>query len=199
MLIYLVFIGGGLQLLGCLHYAKETLTGNSKPNRVTWLMWVIAPLIATAAALNKGVEWAVIPVFMAGFGPLLVFLFSFVNKKSYWKLEKFDYFCGFFSALALVLWYLTKEPNIAILFAIVSDGFAAVPTLLKSWKYPASETVSPYLATIFASTASFLVIKSWDFSEYAFPSYLIIICSTISFFILRVKLKKLGYVLIKKN
>lgn len=186
MFTYIIFFGGvGLQLLGSLHYARETLAGRSKPNRVTWLMWSVAPFIATVAALVKGVDWAVLPVFMAGFGPFLVFLSSFVNKKSYWKLERFDYLCGLFSVLALVLWYLTREPNIAILFSIISDGFAAVPTLIKSWKYPETETVSPFLATIFSSVMSFFIIKTWSFTEYAFPVYLIIVCTVTSFFILR--------------
>jgi hypothetical protein len=61
----------------------------------------------------------------------LIFLASFVNKKAYWKLEKFDYICGISSALALLLWWLTKEPAIAIVFAIISDAFAAIPTLIK--------------------------------------------------------------------
>lgn len=190
MFQYLLFFGAALQLLGSLHYAKETLSARTKPNRVTWFMWSLAPLIATAAALANGVQWAVLPVFMAGFGPLLVFLSSFINKKSFWKLEKFDYLCGFFSILALILWYLTNEPNIAILFAIISDGFAAIPSLIKSWKHPETETVSPYLATIFASLTSFLIIKKWSFSEYAFPVYLIIVCTTFVVFIWRNKFRQ---------
>lgn len=190
MLQYLVFLGVGLQFLGFFHYIKETLFGKTKPNRVTWLMWAAAPLIATAAALVDGVKVAVLPVFMAGFGPLLVLLASFVNPKSYWKLEKFDYFCGSLSILALVLWYITKEPNIAIILAITSDGFAAIPTLVKSWKEPESETASPYIATVFSSLAGLLVIKEWRFSEYAFPIYLILVCSTVTSFIFRDKFKK---------
>jgi len=74
----------------------------------------IAPMIASAAAFSEGVRRAVVPVFMSGFGPFLVFLSSFVNRKSYWKLEKFDYICGIFSLLALIGWRMTNEPLVAI-------------------------------------------------------------------------------------
>ena len=174
MLQYLVFIGAAVQLLGIFSYIKETLRGNTKPNKVTWLMWSVAPLIATFAALADGVGWSVLPVFIAGFGPLLVFIASFVNKNSHWELETFDYLCGFCSVLALVLWGITKEPVIAIVFAIASDGFAAIPTLVKSWKYPETETAAAYTTGLFSALTSFTAIKIWNFSSYAFPAYLVI-------------------------
>jgi hypothetical protein len=75
----------------------------------------------------------------------LIFLASFTNKKAYRKLEKIDYICGIFSALALVLWRVTKEPAVATIFAILSDGFAAIPTLRKGWRYPETETVLGFI------------------------------------------------------
>lgn len=138
-------------------------------------MWAVAPIIATFAAFTDGVRWSVLPVFMAGFGPLLVFIASFLNPNAYWKLERFDYLCGIYSLLALILWGITKEPNIAIVFAILSDGFASVPTLIKMWKYPETETVSPFTAGLFSALTSFTAITIWGFSAYAFPAYLVII------------------------
>ena len=190
MTTYIVIFGALIQLVGSIHYLKETIAGRTKPNRVTWLMWSLAPMIGTAAAVSDGVTLATLPVFMAGFGPFLVFVASFVNKKSYWKLKSFDYWCGLFSVLALLLWYITKNPNIAIIFAILSDGAAAIPTLFKSWKNPETETASPYLATMVASATSFLVIDTWNFSEWAFPAYLVIICTIFVIFILRGRYKK---------
>ena len=145
MIQYIVIIGSIAQLFGVFLYIKETLKGNTKPNRITWLLWSIAPLIGVLAAIFDGVSpFAVLPVFMAGFGPLLVFIASFVNKNSYWKLEKFDYLCGLFSILALVLWYLTKLPVIVIIFAVISDLLAAIPTIMKSWLHPETESFYPY-------------------------------------------------------
>ena len=189
MLKYLVFAGAIVQLIGIYSYGREVLKGNTKPNRVSWLMWSIAPLIATAAGLTKGVGLAVVPVFMSGFGPLLIFLISFKNKQSYWKLDLFDYLCGFFSLLALVLWVITNEPAIAIIFAIISDFFAAIPTLIKSWKYPESETVSPYATGVFSALTSFAAIKMWGFSELGFPIYLVFIDSLVTLAILRKRIK----------
>lgn len=175
MMEYLVFLGAAAQLYGIIIYIKEMIQGKTKPNRVTWLMWSIAPLIGTAAAVNKGVGWAVLPVFMAGFGPLIVFVTSFFCKDGYWKLKILDYLCGVASVLALVLWWITKEPLIAIVFSILGDGFAALPTVFKSWKNPETESVEAYTTGLFSALTCIFAIKMWSVSEIAFPAYLIIV------------------------
>ena len=188
---YLVLIGALVNILGAIGYIKKVLLGQTKPNRVTWFLWSVSPFIATAAAISKGVTWAALPIFMSGFGPFLIFLVSFANKKSYWKLEKFDYLCGFFSILALVLWGITKEPVIAIVLAILSDALAAVPTLKKSWIHPKTESPVAYATGLFNALTSFAAIKTWTFAEYGFPVYLVIICSLLLSFIYRLNIKRL--------
>jgi len=190
-LSYLIFVGAAVQMIGVFFYIKETLKGNTRPNKVTWLLWAIAPLIAAFAAISDGVKWSVLPVFVAGLGPLLIFLASFVNKKSYWKLEKIDYACGIFSVLSLILWWITKEPIVAIIFSILSDALAAIPTVVKSWKYPETENVNNYAACLFNALTSFSVIKTFNFTEIAFPIYLVLINAILVIAVLRKKFSKI--------
>ena len=182
-----VILGSFVNLLGTSYYILNTVRGVTKPNRMTWLMWSIAPLIGTAAALASGVTWATLPVFMAGLMPLTVFIASFVNPHSYWKLEPFDYLCGILSALALILWYLTSNPAIAIVFAIAADFVAGVPTLVKCWKYPETETASGYTASWFNNLMSFFVITNWNFANIGFPLYLVLMNTALAFPIIRKK------------
>ena len=187
MFPYLVFVGAIVQIAGIYVYIKQTLKGETKPNRVTWLMWSIAPLIGTVAAISDGVRLAILPVFMSGFAPLLVFIVSFKNKKAYWKLESFDYICGTLSVLALIGWAITKEPIIAIIFSIAADLFAAIPTFSKSWKHPQSESVEAYSTGIFNALTSFFALKTFAFSELAFPIYLVLLNSSLVLTIYRAK------------
>lgn len=172
---YIVLLGALVQLVGIYVYIKETIQGKTKPNRVTWLLWSVAPLIAAAAALADGVRWAALPVFMAGFGPLLVFAASFFGRGAYWKLEPFDYWCSAFSVLALALWALTREPLVAIGFAILSDGAAAMPTLIKSWNHPHTESIEVYTTGLFNSLTSLFALKEYNAVELSFPAYLILL------------------------
>jgi hypothetical protein len=174
MFEYLVFVAAAATLMAAFVYIRSMFRGGAKPNRITWLMWAVAPFIATAAALSSGVGWSVLPVFMAGFSPFLIFTASFLTKKAYWKLSKFDYVCGALSALALLLWYVTNDPSVAIVFAISSDGIATVPTLAKAWRHPETESVWPFITGVFGALSSLAAATLWTFSEYAFPAYLLI-------------------------
>lgn len=172
---YIVFVGAIVNIVLTFSYIKEVAKGTVKPNRITWLMWSIAPLIATVAAIANGVGLAVFPVFMSGFTPLLVFIVSFLNKNSYWKLSPLDYYCGAMSFLALIVWQITKNPNYAIIFALMSDGLAAIPTVIKAWKYPETESVVAFIGGLFLATTSFFAITTWNFSSLAFPIYLVVL------------------------
>ena len=186
--IYAVWLGALIQLLGSAAYIRDTLRSKTKPNRVTWLMWSVAPLIGASIAIADGVKWAVIPVLIAGVIPLLVLTASFVNKNAYWKLGIFDYACGLCSALALTLWLVTSQPAMAILFAIVADTLAALPTLKKAWTNPETETAAEYLASVIATIFGLLAVQSWRFSETAFLSYLFFLNGLVVLIIYRQRL-----------
>mgnify|MGYP000966788546 CR=1 FL=1 len=182
---YIVFAGAVINIFFTFSYIKEVAKGSVKPNRITWLMWSVAPFIATAAAITNGVGLSVFPVFMSGFTPLLVFIVSFFNKNSYLKLERLDYCCGIVSFLALVVWQITKSPDYAIIFAIISDGLAAIPTVLKAWRYPHTENVIAFWGGLFLAMTSFFAITTWNFSSLAFPIYLVVLNTIIIFAIKR--------------
>ncbi len=192
MIEYIVVAAAITTLLAASAYIRSMFKGGAKPNRVTWLMWAVAPLIAAAAEISNGVTWPVVPVFMSGFSPLLIFIASFLAKKSYWRLSSFDYVCGVLSALALILWYFTENPNVAIVFAIASDATAGIPTLMKAWRRPETESIWPFALGIFGASAGLAVVSLWTFSAYAFPTYLLAINVLLVMAIFRKKLLSFG-------
>jgi len=163
-----------VNIWGSFIYIRDTLHGKTKPNRVSWFLWALNPLIAAYIEMKNNVGLAVLPVFVVGIMPLLVFTASFANKNAYWKLNGFDYLCGFISLLALIVWVKTEGPIAPIALAIISDGLAVVPTLIKAWKYPETETGAVYTTGLFNSLTSFAAIKNWNFPAVAFPLYLTI-------------------------
>lgn len=176
---YIVIFAVLINSIGWLLYVKDTIKGNTKPNRVTWWIWALAPMIATIAALSDWVTWSVLPVFISGFMPLLIFISSFYNKNSFWKLWKLDYFCLILALLAVVLWIVTKNPLLAIIFAVLADLIAGIPTVIKMYKFPETETVYTFMTWLFSALSAFLVIQEWRMEEYLFPLYLAIMCTTL--------------------
>lgn len=176
-----------INFAGGLSYLILTIKGKTQPNRVTWFLWALAPMIAFSAELGKGVGAEALFTFSTGFNPLLIFLASFINKHSTWKLSKLDYVYGSLSLLGLLLWQLTGEGNLAITFAIFSDGLAAVPTLIKSYHEPESESYYIFLTGMFTSLLTILSLSAWDYSHIAFPLYIFSIC-TVLFILIKFKI-----------
>ena len=186
-----IFIGVAINLFCSLWYIKSILKGNTRPNIVSWFIWMLAPFIGVFLQLKAGAGFSSLGVFMAGFGPFLVLSFSIWKRAYFWKLEKFDFVCGFFSVLALTFYILTKNPALSIIFAILSDGLAYIPTLVKTWKSPESESSSTYFGGITNNVISLFIIKDWSFAIYSFNIYLILINILEVAFIYRKKIFKI--------
>jgi len=188
-----VIVGTLIGAVGAIAYLIDTVKGKIKPNRVSFLLWSIAPLIAFAAQIKQGVGIESLMTFSTGFLPILTFIASFVNKKAEWKLTGSDLLCGFLSLLGLILWLLTKVGNVAIFFSIVADGLAAVPTIVKSYKYPETELAWPWIATVFGVVLTLLTIKDWSFANSGFIIYILIV-NTLIFSLVQFKIgKRLGF------
>lgn len=131
-------------------------------------------MIAFFAALSEGVGKQALLSFIVGFNPLMIFLASFVNKKAYWKLEKFDYYCGSFAILAIVVWALSGSGVLAIVFSIIADFSAGLPILKKAYTHPLSESYVVFLFGLVNSALVLLTIINWNFATFAFPLYIFI-------------------------
>lgn len=191
---WLVVLSALLGLTGTFAYIRDMLKGKSKPNLVTWGLWAFAPLIATGAALSADSDsWATVRIFMSGFSPFLVFITALFISQSHWKLSKFDYACGFLSLIALGTWLLADSPVLAILFAAIADLLATLPTIIKAWKYPETETVYTYFIGLFTASIIIPAIPVWNIENAAFQIYLLVANTILFFVVMR------GYLLKNRN
>ena len=166
-------LAGVIAIVSAAGYAFDTLKGRNQPNRVTWAMWTVVPMIAFAAQISQGVGLQSVFTFAGGFGPLLVLIATFVNPKSYWRLTSFDLTCGSISLAALALWAITGKGLVALVLSVVADFFAAVPTLKKSYRVPLSESGYPFLLGVVAALITLLTIKEWTLANSAFGVYVV--------------------------
>ncbi len=169
-----IYLGVLLNIIGASSYLIDTVKGKIKPNRVSWFIWMLAPLIAFAAEVKQGVGIASLATFVVGFMPLLVLIGSFLNKKSEWKINSFDLICGLLSVIGIILWMITRVGNVAIFFSILADGLASVPTVVKSYHHPETENDHVFMFQIANAGIALLTIKSWSFQNWGFPAYLLI-------------------------
>lgn len=170
-----ILVGTLIGTAGAFAYLWDTIKGKVKPNRVSFLLWSIAPMIAFAAQIKQGVGLESLMTFSTGFLPFLTFAASFTNKNSEWKITRFDLICGFLSVAGLILWLITKVGNVAIFFSIVADGLAAIPTVVKAYNHPETEIAWPWLASCFGVALTLLTLREWTFANSSFIIYIFLV------------------------
>jgi hypothetical protein len=87
--------------------------------------------------------------------------------------------CGLLSLTGLALWLITRVGNVAIFFCIVADGLAAVPTIVKEYKYPETELAWPWIATVVGVVLALLTLSTFTFANCGFILYVLIVNSLI--------------------
>lgn len=165
------FIGS----LGGLYYLWETLAGKVQPNRVTWLLWGVFPLVIFAAQRAQGVEALSWASFAAGFTPLLVVAASFFNPKAYWRTEPRDLALMAAAVAGIVLWAVTRRPNLGLLFSLLADLLAGLPTLIKAARHPESESGAAYGISALGFGISLLAIQVHSLEQTAFVAYVFLL------------------------
>lgn len=181
---HIVLLGAALEVAGSAAYLRDTLRGTSQPNRATFALWTVIPLIAAAAELAGGVGWAALPALGAGIMPGLILVASFVRGGAQWKLGRFDYGCASLSLLAVVLWEVSGNGNVAISLSLAADLLASLPTLIKCWTHPHTETAWAYAAGFVNASTGILAARNASFTALGFNVYLVIMCAILTGLIL---------------
>ena len=172
---YFAIIGALIGSLGGFYYLYETLVGKSQPNRITWLLWGIFPMVIFVAQRAQGVEDISWTSFVAGFTPLLIVAASFFNPKAYWRTEPRDYYLMAAAIIGIILWAITANPNLAILFSLLADLLAGIPTLIKAYRHPRSESWIAYAISTFGFGISLLAVSAYTFENTTFVAYVFIL------------------------
>lgn len=178
-----------LRLAAGVGYLVATWRRIVQPNPVSWLLWGLTPLTAFVALVQDGVTPQAWVVLTLGVSPLLVFAVS-VTRKTRWRVSRCDALCGGSAATGIVLWQITSNPGLALLFSIVADILASIPTLTKACEAPRSERSLPYLVSMASMVVILSTMSDPQLVDYAFPLYMLSI-NTAIFSVVRLRTAQL--------
>lgn len=173
---WLVILSYIVALTGCAGYMRDTIQGRTKPNRASWFLWTLAPVLSFCTALAAHANiWSVAIIVLSGLVCGLIFLASLVNRQSYWKLDQWDILCGLCSLSALGFWLVLHDPIVGLILAIAADAFASIPTLRKAWTHPETETGWTFITGFTSTVLCIPATTAWDLPNFGFTVYLLVI------------------------
>lgn len=172
--VWFIGFSVGIRLLGGTQYAFAVLRGKARPNPITWFLWGLTPLIAFFAQVSEeGLTGQALVLLALGTTPLVVCIITLIKHNTRQHFTPFALTCGLLALIGIILWRVTKIPAIAVIFSILADIFATLPTLQKAYRHPDSEYAWPYALSAFSMVITLLTITDWRFVVFAFPLYML--------------------------
>jgi len=189
---YFAFISTVIASIGGAQYLWLTFHGKVQPNRVTYFFWGLFPLIAFFAQSSTEVSSVIWITLAMGVLPFTILVASFLNTSAYWKINNRDYILAVIAITSMFLWYLTSNPMLAIVFALLADMFASIPTIIKCYTNPNSEDWRPYAINSVGFFVGVLAIQTWSFPEYSFVLYffLLTLLMAVLIYVRQIQLKQ---------
>ena len=81
------------------------------------------------------------------------------------------------------MFWTTIYFSVAIFFSIVADGLAAIPTIVKAYRYPDTEIAWPWIATVAGVILTLLTISTITFANSGFIIYILVVNTLIFTFV----------------
>ena len=77
--------------------------------------------------------------------------------------------------LALLLWWLTSEPLLAVILITLTDALGFLPTLRKGYNKPYEETLSTWIVSSFKWIIGIIALETLTLTTWLYPAALVVI------------------------
>lgn len=176
------YTSGILFILSAIPYVRSILKGDTKPQRMTWLIWTVLVFIAFFSQLAEGATWSLL--LTAGDAITIIIVFLFSIKYGVGGFRKIDILSLIGAAISLILWYITHEPAVALFLIIIIDIIGSNLTIIKTWKNPETENWMGWAICGVGGFLGILAVGDFNFILLAYPIYICLINSIIAIIVL---------------
>jgi len=89
-----------------------------------------------------------------------------------WSTTQYDYVFFGLGILGVILWQTFNAPLLAIILSVLADLFFAIPTLIKIYKNPKSESAISWIPYCVAGIFGLLSLGAFSLTEVLYPFYI---------------------------
>lgn len=144
-----------------------------RPSKVSWFLWLLLGVFALISVLKSGGTYQAIYNLAAVTMVTIILMISlFKGKTVFTKVDAVALVGGLASFSCL---FIFNSPLLAMWLVIITDLIAYVPTWVKSWQDPASESTLTFGMTFVGAALGLLaVLDEANYIFYLYPLYLTI-------------------------
>lgn len=172
MRLFLGVLAVLLNSIGYYPYVRDILRGKVKPQRMTWGIWtILASIIAVNQIVNEG-GWS--SLFFVSTSILVLTTFLLSLKYGIGGFEKLDIICCIFAFALFIYWATQKDTRISTLIAVNIDLIAVIPTIIKTFKLPDTESYPQWMLAGIGGLLSLLAVPKLDWVLLIYPAYIFV-------------------------
>ena len=170
-------ITGVLMILTQLIYIKDITSLKVKPSILSWFGWSLLMGASLWSQIYElGWEWSLTGVLVSVIGCLAIALIALM--KNNYSLKKIDWLVLICGLVCVGLFILSKDPVLTTIYAVIADLIIGIPTIVKTYKEPASEKSKAWKIGLLTWTLSLLICFNHDWIFSLFPVYLFVFSLT---------------------
>ncbi|HKU18198.1 MAG TPA: hypothetical protein VJP80_02895 [Candidatus Saccharimonadales bacterium] len=166
---------GVVGAIGYIPYIRDTLRHKTRPDRASWLIWTAEYAVLFSAQAAKG---ATNSLWLPGLqlaGVVIVAALSIKHGEGRFTARS----CLLLGlvALGLLAWYCTSNALLALLISLAVETSGLVLTMIKTYKDPASETMSMWVLAGIGGVLGIVAVGSTaNYALYIYPIFLATMC-----------------------
>ncbi len=169
----LAIIAGVLVCLACIPYIKDILAGRVVPARSTRIMFLVLLMLALFQQHDLGSRWGLLLIAGELTQGIAVFIVSI--KYGIGGVSRTDVICYSLLIFNVFFWTITRNSLLGIHITILADLIAVFPTILKTIRFPKSETPLFFWLGGFCALLAMFAEPEFTYNHIAFPLYLAVI------------------------
>ncbi|KKW23975.1 MAG: hypothetical protein UY68_C0005G0008 [Parcubacteria group bacterium GW2011_GWF2_52_12] len=179
-------LAGIVSALAFVPYYKSIRCGK-KPSLATWTIWTVVGILACSSYLsaNDGwisTAWVAIVYIVA---PATITYTAWKYGARYAHLDAIETLSLAGAACGICIWVVTRSAATALTVFIAIDATGAIPTVIKSYRAPYSESLTAWSCSLLGSFFNLCAIERWTVTGASYPVYLAlsiwITCAVIAF------------------
>ena len=161
-----------LNFIGYVPYIRDILHEKVKPHRITWGIWTILTTIAALNQVLNGGGYSSLFFISTAFLVGIVFILSL--RFGMGGASKIDLTSLLLALLLLAYWITVHETRISTVLAVTIDAIGAIPTLVKTYQHPETETYIQWSLAGIAGLLTMLAVPRFDWVLIIYPLYVVL-------------------------
>lgn len=160
-------------------YIRDILAGKTRPQRSSWLIWVVVASIALASQVAEGAGHS-LWFLTANWGVTFVIFALSIWFGAGDYVQRRDLATLLLAAGAIGVWMYTDVPVYALAIAIGVNALGAILTVVKAYEAPKSETCSTWALGSVAACLGLVSVGTFDPFLLAYPLYLLVLQTSVT-------------------